>query len=228
MRTVQTAHSSTRPLLQRIGVLGAAGAVAVTGFEFGADAIGLGTAPVAAAEASGTQGPSYVAIDQFQGQPTQDADCGPTSAVIAMLAEGYQPQGYDQGPRAAIETARGQTGLASGPTVEAHMVSILDAQGVPANADTDFTGALDEVRDGKSAIITGYMDALPYVYDYRAAQGVNPHIVHAVVITDYDSADGTFRILDPNTGVDARATAGQLETFQGSLSPAEQHQTVVG
>ena len=61
MRTVQTAHSSTRPLLQRIGVLGAAGAVAVTGFGFGfgADAIGLGTAPVAAAEASGPQSPSW-------------------------------------------------------------------------------------------------------------------------------------------------------------------------
>lgn len=76
--------------------------------------------------------------------------------------------------------------------------------------------------------MTGYMDALPYVYDYRADAGLNPHINHAVVVTNYDSADDTYRILDPNTGVDTRATLDELKTFQASLAPDKQRQTVVG
>lgn len=222
-----------RTIVRRLAGLGAAGLFAATGLSAGLDASTAAAAPTQMTATStlvtaGPREPVYEGINQFQGQPTQAVDCGPTSAVIAMRAEGYVPQGWAGGPRQAIETARAQTGI-TGPTVEAHMLAILQAQSVPARADTDFTGALDEVRAGKSAIISGKMNALPYVYDYRAAQGTNPDIVHAVVVTDHDSTSNTYRLLDPNgAGVDHRVTYAQLETYQASLPAAVQHQTVVG
>lgn len=203
----------------------AGGALALTGLGAAmpvADAAPA-PAPVAAVSTANTA-PTYVPINQFTtGLPTQAVDCGPAAAVSAMLAEGHTPTAWDAAnPSGAVAAVRADIGHSSA-TMDTDVEAAIDAQGVHASTDTDFTGSLDAVRGGKSAVLNGYVDALPYAYSSG-----NPHVAHWILVTDYDKDTKTFTVLDSNDGSKRSGiTQAQLEVFQASVG-AGQQQVVVG
>lgn len=221
-RTMQTPTTdSRRPLRRKMAALGAAGAMALTGL--GITATTTTAAEAAPVSASASQAaPQYVAINQFAtGLPTQAVDCGPAAAVSAMLAEGHTPQSWDPAnPGAAVSVVRNSIGT-NGATVESEVTAGIAAQNAPVRDDTDFTGALDQVKAGKTAIMNGNMQSLPYSYNYP-----NPDVQHWITVSDYNAADGTFLALDSNDGGQRRVTQAGLDGFQASAP--NQWQVVVG
>lgn len=209
---------------RRLTALSAVGLMALTGVA-AAPATAAPDASEAPASISQPAAAQYIAVNQFAtGLDTAAVDCGPAGAVSAMLAESQTPRGWDAAnPAQAVAEVRKDVGHA-GATVEADMARALQAQGVTVDTSTDFTGALDQAREGKTAMMNGYMTALPYQY----ASG-NPPVVHWIVVTNHDPATNTFTVLDSNDGSKRDGiTQAQLEGFQASLSPAGQHQVVVG
>lgn len=209
---------------RRLTALSAVGLMALTGVA-AAPATAAPDASEAPASISQPAAAQYIAVNQFAtGLDTAAVDCGPAGAVSAMLAESHTPRGWDAAnPAQAVAEVRKDVGHA-GATVEADMARALQAQGVTVDTSTDFTGALDQAREGKTAMMNGYMTALPYQY----ASG-NPPVVHWIVVTNHDPATNTFTVLDSNDGSKRDGiTQAQLEGFQASLSPAGQHQVVVG
>lgn len=221
-----TQHTTHRRVTgtRRLTALSAVGLMALTGVA-AAPATAAPDAPEAPASISQPAAAQYIAVNQFAtGLDTAAVDCGPAGAVSAMLAESHTPRGWDAAnPAQAVAEVRKDVGHA-GATVEADMARALQAQGVTVDTSTDFTGALDQAREGKTAMMNGYMTALPYQY----ASG-NPPVVHWIVVTNHDPATNTFTVLDSNDGSKRDGiTQAQLEGFQASLSPAGQHQVVVG
>ena len=209
---------------RRLTALSAVGLMALTGVA-AAPATAAPDAPEAPDSISQPAAAQYIAVNQFAtGLDTAAVDCGPAGAVSAMLAQNHTPRGWDAAnPAQAVAEVRKDVGHA-GATVEADMARALQAQGATVDTSTDFTGALDQVRDGETAMMNGYMTALPYQY----ASG-NPSVVHWVVVTNHDPATNTFTVLDSNDGSKRDGiTQAQLEGFQASLAPAGQHQVVVG
>lgn len=202
----------------------AGGALAVTGLGAAMPAAPADAAAAPAIVSTATTAPKYVAINQFTtGLATMDVDCGPAAAVSAMLAEGHTPEAWDaSNPGAAVAAVRVDLGH-SNATYAPEVAEAIKAQGVSASSGTDFTGSLDAVRDGKSALLNGNMDALPYIYNSG-----NPQIAHWILVTKYDAATGTFTVLDSNDGsTRTGVTQAQLEVFQASIG-SYQDQVVVG
>lgn len=149
---------------RRLTALSAVGLMALTGVA-AAPATAAPDASEAPASISQPAAAQYIAVNQFAtGLDTAAVDCGPAGAVSAMLAESHTPRGWDAAnPAQAVAEVRKDVGHA-GATVEADMARALQAQGVTVDTSTDFTGALDQAREGKTAMMNGYMTALPYQY----------------------------------------------------------------
>lgn len=150
-------------------------------------------------DCGGARPGTLVPLQQNQGQPTQWEDCGPTSVVTALLAIGVTPHEWDAGyPRAAIERARQDMGLArgvpTGGTTEANVVTALGRYGLSAWTSWDFDTILAHVRSGRPAVLAGNTRGLTWPTNVRdPATGV-PHLL---TVAGYDAAAGQYLVLDP-------------------------------
>jgi hypothetical protein len=138
----------------------------------------------------------YVAVSQFQGQPNQSEDCGPTSVVTALLAAGRTPRSWNSSrPVDAINRARSDMGYDptwNDPnhfgTVESDVVRALGANGVGAWVSYDFDAVLTRVRNGRPVVMAGNMIDLPW-------SGRN--VPHFLTVAGYQN--GSYVVLDPAT-----------------------------
>src|ERR1044072_3029866 len=98
-----------------------------------------------------------VPVSQFQGQANQGEDCGPTSVVTALLADGVTPHGWNTSQGAAINAAPSDMGddqSSQAPdqfgTGEGDVQNALAANGVDADiVNWDIDTVLAHVRNGK-------------------------------------------------------------------------------
>lgn len=170
-----------------------ADAYLATGYDFripGVPECGTSTPPPA---------PNLVPIQQNQGQPTQWEDCGPTAVVTALLAIGRTPHEWSAGyPRAAIERARPDMGLArgvpTGGTNTDHVIRAFGTYGLSAWASWSFDTSLAHVRAGRPAVMAGNTRGLSWPTNVRdPATGV----AHFLTVAGYDAATGNYLVLDP-------------------------------
>src|SRR5829696_5682167 len=137
----------------------------------------------------GTTG-GLVPIQQNQGQLTQWEDCGPTAVVTSLLRIGRTPHEWNPSyPRAAIERARQDMGLArgvlTGGTNESHVVRAFSSYGLSAWTSWSFEASLTHVRSGRPAVMAGNTRALTWATNVRdPAAGV----AHFLTVAGYDSA----------------------------------------
>lgn len=148
-------------------------------------------------EGGGGGAGDLVPISQFQGQPNQGEDCGPTSVVTALLAAGITPRGWDPGwPVGAINQARRDMGYDpswNNPnqfgTNEQDVINALAANGVSAwTVWYDLDTILAHVRAGSPVILAGNMVDLPWSGNY---------VAHFLTVAGYDSDTGEYLVLDP-------------------------------
>lgn len=239
MTTIDThrthVRSGLRPHLAGLAV-GAVAAAAGLGLALPtvAQAAPAPVAAVAAPQTAAKGTPQYIAINQFAtGAPAaeENNDCGPVAVVSSILSQGYTPKDWpddwsgddDTQALAAVQTARSDTGAdPTAATTGSQVERAIGAQSVPVTTSSAISDSLGQVRAGKTAIVEGWMDYLPYSYSYG-----RPHYKHWITVTDYDADTGTFTILDSNDGsVRTRITEAGITTFQNSL--AEFDQIIVG
>lgn len=140
----------------------------------------------------------YTPIQQNQGQATQWEDCGPTSVVTALLRLGRTPHEWSSGRRAAIERARAdmglQRGVLTGGTNETQVNRAFATYGLSTWTSWSFDSSLAHVRSGRPAVMAGNTRALPWATNVR-----NPSVgvAHFLTVAGYDSASGTYVVLDP-------------------------------
>ncbi|OZM71027.1 hypothetical protein CFN78_22465 [Amycolatopsis antarctica] len=147
-----------------------------------------------------------VPVSQFQGQPNQGEDCGPTSVVTALLAHGVTPRGWGASQVSAINQARADMGYDPGyqdpdvfGTVETDVVEALAANDVSSTVIRDDLDAiLARVRAGSPAVLAGNTKDLPW------STGVVPHF-----LTVAAHENGEYLVLDP-------AAAGQVHRASAS------------
>lgn len=138
--------------------------------------------------------PQFIPVSQFQGQPNQNEDCGPTSVVSALLAAGITPRSWNASrPVDAINRARSDMGFDPGwqdpnhfGTVESDVKRALGANGVSARVVTDFATATAHVRSGRPLIMAGNTGDLPW------STGSVPHFL---TVAGYQG--GQYVVLDP-------------------------------
>ncbi|WP_062205500.1 C39 family peptidase [Streptomyces sp. NBRC 109706] len=137
----------------------------------------------------------YVPVSQFQGQPNQGEDCGPTSVVTALLAAGVTPRSWNaSNPVLAINRARSDMGYDptwNDPnkfgTNETDVRNALAANGVSATVVfNDIDRVLSHVRSGRPVVLAGNMKDLPW-----SGQSV-PHFL---TVAGYEG--GQYLVLDP-------------------------------
>lgn len=137
----------------------------------------------------------YVPVSQFQGQPNQGEDCGPTSVVTALLAAGVTPRSWNPArPVDAINSARAAMGYDPSwqdpnqfGTNEEDVRVALASNGVQARiVFGDFDATLQHVRNGRPVIMAGNMIDLPW-------SGNN--VAHFLTVAGY--ANGQYLVLDP-------------------------------
>ncbi|WP_233158087.1 hypothetical protein [Actinokineospora bangkokensis] len=162
-------------------------------------------------DCGGAGGGSLVPVSQFQGQPNQGEDCGPTSVVTALLASGRVPRAWSAGtPVAAINQARRDMGLdptwndpAQFGTSETDVVRALGANGVSAWTSWDLAASLAHVRAGGQAVMAGNMISLPWSGN---------DVAHFLTVAGYEG--GQYLVLDPaSQPVVYRATQATLAAY---------------
>ena len=156
-------------------------------------------------------GGRLIPVSQFQGQPNQGEDCGPTSVVTALLADGVTPHAWDPGnPVAAIDRARSDMGYDptwNDPNVtgtnESDVRTALAANGVSAQVVFDDIGTvLAHVRAGHPVVLAGNMKDLPWS---------GHDVAHFLTVAGYD---GDYLVLDPASDtIVYRTTASVLTAF---------------
>lgn len=142
---------------------------------------------------------SLIPLQQNQGQPTQWEDCGPTSVVTALLALGRTPHEWSSGyPRAAIERARVDMGLArgvpTGGTNETQVNRAFGTYGLSTRTSWSFDEILRHVRSGRPVVLAGNTKDLPWPTNVRDPVRGVPHFL---TVARYDSATGEYLVLDP-------------------------------
>jgi hypothetical protein len=162
-------------------------------------------------DCGGTSG-QYVPVSQFQGQPNQGEDCGPTSVVTALLAAGVTPRSWSaSNPVNAINRARADMGYDPGwndpgtaGTNESDVRRALAANGVSATVVfDDFDRLLSHVRAGGPVVMAGNMKDLPW-------SGQN--VPHFLTVAGYEG--GQYLVLDPaSEAIVYRTSAGVLAAY---------------
>lgn len=137
----------------------------------------------------------YVPVSQFQGQPNQGEDCGPTSVVTALLAAGVTPRSWSgSNPVNAINRARSDMGYDPSwndpnqfGTNESDVRRALAANGVSATVVfDDFNRLLSHVRAGDPVVMAGNMKDLPWA---------GQNVPHFLTVAGYEG--GQYLVLDP-------------------------------
>jgi len=145
-------------------------------------------------DCGGAQG-RLVPVSQFQGQPNQGEDCGPTSVVTALLAAGVTPRGWSAtSPVTAINQARRDMGYDptwNNPnqfgTSEQDVRAALARNGVQARVlFGDFDATLAHVRAGRPVVLAGNMVSLPWSGN---------RVPHFLTVAGYEG--GQYLVLDP-------------------------------
>lgn len=145
-------------------------------------------------DCGGSTGP-YVPVSQFQGQPNQGEDCGPTSVVTALLAAGVTPRSWSaSNPVLAINRARSDMGYDPSwndpnkfGTNESDVRRALAANGVSSTVVFgDINRTLAHVRAGQPVVLAGNMKDLPW-------SGQN--VPHFLTVAGYEG--GQYLVLDP-------------------------------
>jgi hypothetical protein len=154
----------------------------------------------------------YVPVSQFQGQPNQGEDCGPTSAVTALLAAGVTPHSWNPAnPVAAINRARSDMGYDptwNDPnqfgTNESDVRRALAANGVSATVVFgDLDRLLSHVRAGRPVVMAGNMKDLPWSGN---------DVAHFLTVAGYEN--GQYLVLDPaSEPIVYRTSAAVLGAF---------------
>ncbi|MFF2653673.1 C39 family peptidase [Streptomyces sp. NPDC058045] len=149
----------------------------------------------------------YVPVSQFQGQPNEGEDCGPTSVVTALLAAGVTPRSWDpSNPVLAINQARADMGYDPGVqdpeqygTGEGDVRQALAANGVTGEVSGDLDQVLSHVREGRPVVMAGNMVDLPW----------SGHFVpHFLTVAGYEN--GEYLVLDPASETIVYRTSAQV------------------
>jgi hypothetical protein len=154
----------------------------------------------------------YVPVSQFQGQPNQGEDCGPTSVVTALLAAGVTPRSWSSSsPVNAINRARSDMGYDptwNDPnqfgTNESDVRRALAANGVAATVVfDDISRLLSRVRAGRPVVMAGNMKDLPWS---------GRDVPHFLTVAGYEG--GQYLVLDPaSEPIVYRTSASVLTAF---------------
>jgi len=163
--------------------------------------IGLSTEPrTATASASPASASDLVVINQMQTGPWSSENCGPTAAIVAMVASGYDPEEYQEGVNnggPAVMEFRVHAGLSPSGRPDEKSVDYwgsdlsdletgLTANNVSNSRETYDTG-LSEAQNGKSVILHVHHGTL--IGDPNADYG------HYVVARG--TTDGGIAVSDP-------------------------------
>lgn len=153
-----------------------------------------------------------VPVSQFQGQPNQGEDCGPTSVVTALLAAGVTPRSWNAAnPVAAINRARADMGYDPSwndpnqfGTNESDVRRALAANGVSATVVFgDIDRLLAHVRAGGPVVMAGNMKDLPWS---------DNDVPHFLTVASYSG--GRYLVLDPaSEPIVYHASASDLTAF---------------
>jgi hypothetical protein len=158
----------------------------------------------------GSEG-QLVPVSQFQGQPNQGEDCGPTSVVTALLADGVTPHGWGTSQVAAINAARSDMGYDPSwndpnqfGTGEGDVQTALAANGVDSDiVNWDIDTVLAHVRNGHPVVLAGNMKDLPWS---------GHDVAHFLTVAGYSGGD--YLVLDPASDtIVYHTTAAVLTAF---------------
>lgn len=160
-----------------------------------------------------------VPLRQGLGHPGQWADCGPTSAVVTLLAMGITPDYWDPAnPVAAIEGIQ-EPGRMAVPDIDhdpdgtgADEVSAgLNSYGLETITVSTPAEILAAVREGRPAIANGMTTVFPW------EQQASGPVGHWVAVVGYDTATGEYLVIDPISAPGAdqvhRATEAEVYSY---------------
>ena len=145
-------------------------------------------------EAEPPPGGDLTYVTQLQGHSTQGEDCGPTSAIMALLADGTTPRAWSQGEQAAVIQAHADSEIDwIGPSTQG-VLNVLEANGRSGALVGSADAVLGHVRDGGTGILGGTTEyGVPWANS--AGQGAG----HFMAILDYDAGSGLFAVGDPSS-----------------------------
>jgi LysM repeat protein len=138
-------------------------------------------------------------ISQAQGQATQWEDCGPAAVVMALLARGITPRGWDPAnPGEAIEQVRVDMGLErgtlTGGTNEGQVAAVLRSYGIEPTQTGDFDEMMTAVEQGRPLVLAGNTRTLPYATNVKDPEaGVD----HFLSVVGYDPKTQRYGVYDP-------------------------------
>lgn len=162
-----------------------------------------------------------VLIDQLQTGPNGHDNCGPTSAVMAMIAAGHHPTGYRPNPttedKAAMVIAMGKRmGMQQGEGVGVDGIRKgLTASGA-SSTQTDTAQALAAVRQGHPVLLNGHTRNLEWM---NVSRGVG----HWIVVVEYRGGDN-YIALDPWGGKRYETTGAAMRKFTDTLVDRDRSQ----
>ena len=202
-----TARTSS-PISRRAALsgLGVAGLAAVGGLLAPAPAAETASALLAPAETDPNIDSDLVVVDQTGTGPWEGENCGPTSAVIALVAAGSPPPSYVPGEdgaapggnSSAVKEMRARCGLSdwgrpAGKTVDYWGAYLEDLE----RGIGEYGGATEQVR--YRAGLTAAADGAPVILNVHHASLIGDEAAdygHFVVAQGTDS-EGRIRVSDP-------------------------------
>lgn len=144
-------------------------------------------------------GTSVEPLRQMQGQPGEEADCGPVVALMVLRARGVSPDAWDGAdPRPAIMTIQGPERMAvtdpEDPTLgttPGDVERALASYDVDTHRVTSTEEALAAAREGSVLVLQGST----LVFDWP--QDIDTEVSHFVMLAGHDSETDEYLIADP-------------------------------
>lgn len=162
-----------------------------------------------------------VLIDQLATGPNGHDNCGPTSAVMAMIAAGKRPTGYQKNPstevkRSMVVTMQDRMGMTQGNGVGVDGIrrGVTASGGSVSQTDTD--RALAAVRAGSPVMLNGHTRNLEWM---NVSRGVG----HWIVVVEYRGGD-KYVALDPWGGKRYDTTGAALKKFTNTFVDRDRSQ----
>ena len=158
---------------------------------------------------------NIVPLQQNQGQTTQWEDCGPTSVVTALLAQGITPHGWNVSPVESIHRAREDMGLQRNVptqgTNETQVNTAFSTYGISSYTSWNFDTILAHVRNGGSAVMAGNTRGVTWDVNVVDPNGV----AHFLTVAGYDANTGEYLVVDPIAVQNTikRTTSGVLYSY---------------
>ncbi|OYN99261.1 hypothetical protein CGZ96_08570 [Enemella evansiae] len=175
-----------------------------------------------ASQASGQR--EIVLVNQLETGPNSKNNCGPTSAVMALIADGKQPAGYQRNPsdatkRSMVVTMQQRMGIRTGNGVSVEgMRRGLSASGA-STTQTNTDQALAAVRSGRPVLLNGHTRNLEWM---NSTRGVG----HWIVVVEHKGGDN-YVALDPWGGKRFDTTGAAMKKFTNTYVDKDRSQNAL-